>query len=124
MAWSDGITTRIAVGSSRLTDRAATAIAAAVLRATGSRMIARGVDAGALELLLHQEAMIVVAQQRSAPRSRRPAVRRFSVAPRKLELWPLKKRMNCFGYMARDSGHSRVPEPPERMTGCKVAVPR
>ena len=42
---------------------------------------------------------------------------RFSVAARKLEAWPSKKRMNCLGYMARDSGHSRVPEPPDRMTG-------
>ena len=42
---------------------------------------------------------------------------RFNVAARKLEVWPSKKRMNCLGYMVRDSGHSRVPEPPDRMTG-------
>ena len=30
---------------------------------------------------------------------------------------PLKKRMNCLGYMVRDNGHRRVPEPPDRMTG-------
>ena len=31
--------------------------------------------------------------------------------------------MNGFGRLARDSGHSRVPLPPERMTGIIVAVP-
>ena len=93
-------------------------MAAAVLRATGSRMMAVGVMPARLELLLDQEAMIVVAQQDRRLRSRRR--RRSggcSVAPRKLVAWPLKKWMNCFGYMARDSGHSRVPEPPDRMTG-------
>jgi hypothetical protein len=30
---------------------------------------------------------------------------------------PLKKRMNCLGYIVRDNGHKRVPEPPDRMTG-------
>ena len=74
-------------------------------------------DAGALELLLDQEAVIVVAEEDRRARSRPRGFRRFSVAPRKLALWPLKKRMNCLGYMARDSGHSRVPEPPDRMTG-------
>jgi hypothetical protein len=42
---------------------------------------------------------------------------RFSVVASKLDAWSSKKRMNCLGYMARDSGHRRVPEPPERMTG-------
>ncbi|MGB5344830.1 MAG: hypothetical protein WBN23_01570, partial [Woeseia sp.] len=27
------------------------------------------------------------------------------------------KGSSCFGYMARDAGQSRVPEPPERITG-------
>jgi hypothetical protein len=39
------------------------------------------------------------------------------VATKKLGVWSLKKRMNCFGYMLRDMGHNRVPEPPERTTG-------
>ena len=25
--------------------------------------------------------------------------------------------MNCFGMLSRDAGHSRVPEPPQMMTG-------
>ena len=43
--------------------------------------------------------------------------RRCKVDDRKLEAWAWEKRTNCFGYMARDNGHRRVPEPPERMTG-------
>ena len=29
---------------------------------------------------------------------------------------------NCFGKLSRDTGHSRVPEPPERMTGTTGAA--
>jgi hypothetical protein len=25
--------------------------------------------------------------------------------------------MNCLGYIDRDNGHKRVPDPPDRMTG-------
>ena len=28
-----------------------------------------------------------------------------------------EKQWNCFGYNRRDTGQSRVPEPPERITG-------
>ena len=41
--------------------------------------------------------------------------------------WLLEKRMNCLGYMARDSGHRRVPEPPkkdDRENGVHAALPR
>jgi hypothetical protein len=48
---------------------------------------------------------------RSAPDSR------FSVASRKLALSSPKKRTNCFGSMARESGHRRVPDPPANTTG-------
>jgi hypothetical protein len=34
-----------------------------------------------------------------------------------LEVCLSKKRMNCLGYMVRERGHRRVPEPPESMTG-------
>ena len=29
----------------------------------------------------------------------------------------LVRASSCFGYISRDSGHSRVPAPPERITG-------
>src|SRR5262245_23006617 len=45
---------------------------------------------------------------------------RCKAAARKLDGWSAENRMNCLGYMARDRGHSRVPEPPESMTG-KIA---
>ena len=48
------------------------------------------------------------------------ARKRGNAAPRNDVLWPLKKRMNCLGYMARDRGHRRVPDPPDRITG-KIA---
>ncbi len=35
----------------------------------------------------------------------------------RLPFWLLKNRMNCFGYMDRESGHRRVPEPPDKITG-------
>jgi len=30
--------------------------------------------------------------------------------------------MNCLGRIARDNGHNRVPEPPERITGTSVMM--
>ena len=52
IAWSDGITTMMADGSvARPIESAATAIAGAVLRASGSRMIALVVDTGPLQFL-------------------------------------------------------------------------
>src|SRR5215472_10731655 len=45
---------------------------------------------------------------------------RFKAAARKLDVWSSKKRMNCLGYIPRERGHRRVPEPPESITG-KIA---
>ena len=73
-------------------------------------------DACPLDLVLDQEAMVVVADH-DRPGEASSGRKRVSVAARKLETWLSKKRMNCLGYMARDSGHRRVPEPPERTTG-------
>ena len=50
-----------------------------------------------------------------------PASIRARVAPSRLPC-PLKKRMNCLGYIVRDSGHRRVPEPPDRITGTIIRV--
>src|SRR5581483_8347795 len=47
---------------------------------------------------------------------------RRSVAERKLCAWALEKRMNCLGYMAHDSGHRRVPAPPDSTTECTVSA--
>jgi hypothetical protein len=43
--------------------------------------------------------------------------RRARVAESRLAFSPFKPLTNCFGYMARERGQSRVPEPPDRMTG-------
>ena len=88
-------------------------------RVAGDRLEHDGarIETGALDFLADEKAVIVVAEQDRRARNPASLARRFSVAARKLELWPLKKRMNCFGYIARDRGQSRVPEPPESMTG-------
>ena len=62
----------------------------------------------------HQEAVVVIAEDGRGGKAAGSI--RASVAPSRLP-WPLKKRMNCFGYMVRDSGHRRVPEPPDKITG-------
>ena len=59
--WSEGMTAIMASGDFFRAASAATATAAAVLRATGSRMIASGVMAAPAQLLAHEEAMVVVA---------------------------------------------------------------
>ena len=52
-----------------------------------------------------------------------PAACAFSSAVRRRRLFwnrvsrPSSKDRNCLGYMARDRGHSRVPEPPAMSTG-------
>ena len=32
-------------------------------------------------------------------------------------------RMNGFGYALRDTGHNRVPEPPDKITGINIDDP-
>ena len=39
----------------------------------------------------------------------------------KAAVLPLKKRMNCFGYIDRDSGQRRVPEPPDKYDWVNIA---
>src|SRR5215468_3065081 len=57
--------------------------------------------------------MIGLAKPASLPSRRK-------VTARKLDVCSSKKRMNCLGYIVRDRGHRRVPEPPESITG-KIA---
>ena len=119
--WSDGMTARMALGLSRSASERGDGdgrcgIAGDRLQHDGARC-----DTGAIELPPSPGSGDRCCRAGSAGESPLRWLRRVSVAARKLELWPLKKRMNCFGYIARDSGHSRVPEPPERMTGIDVA---
>ena len=72
---------------------------------------------GKLRFLLDQESVIVVADDDGRREFQPWRASRLSVAARKLDPWSWKERMNCLGYMARDSGHRRVPEPPERTSG-------
>jgi hypothetical protein len=91
-------------------------MAGAVLRATGSSTIRRGatptLSASPCTRKRWSPLQTMVGGAKPSP-----GLSRISVAARKLAAWVLEKRTNCLGYMARDSGHSRVPEPPERMTG-------
>ena len=117
MTWSDGISDQDACRVLARDDEGGNrdgrgGVARHRLEHDGARA-----HAGALGLLLDQEAVVVVADDDGLGEPRLAAGSRFSVAARKLEAWSSKKRMNCLGYMARDSGHRRVPEPPERMTG-------
>ena len=96
--------------------RAAIAAAGAVLRAAGSSTMARGLTpARSASSLTRKRWSLLHTTMGSANPASLPS--RFSVVASKLDAWSSKKRMNCLGYMARDSGHRRVPEPPERMTG-------
>src|ERR1700742_1744515 len=51
----------------------------------------------------------------SARRSARSNVLRSSDCPSAM-------RMNGFGYALRDTGHKRVPEPPDKMTGINIGA--
>ncbi len=113
ITWSDGITTRMPAGSVRSTSRAATAMAGAVLRATGSSRMARGIDARPLGLVPHQEAMVVVADDDGAAK---PALRgsgALSVAARKLAVWSLGEADELLGV----HGPRQRPQPRARAPG-------
>ena len=99
---------------------AATATAGAVFRPTGSRMIAAGfvptcsICSATMKRWLSLHTTIGAAT--SATPSTRLAVSCSMV-------WSPTSGSSCFGYSSRDSGHRRVPEPPERMTGISMGDP-
>src|SRR5262245_59510324 len=116
MTWSDGMITRMPSGLLRATCRAATAIAGAVLRATGSRMTAHGATPArrASSSIRKRWSLLPTMMGAANPAE---IGSRSRVEDRKLCACACEKRMNCFGYIARDSGHRRVPDPPESTIG-------
>ena len=120
--WSAGVTTSTGSAPCCTACSAASVMAGAVLRPAGSSstLQARQCPARATGR----------APGSGAPRCRRRRCRppRCPVAAsacqaqrRLLEQAVLAcSTRNCFGYWARDSGHSRVPQPPAMMTGCSA----
>src|SRR5476649_1752962 len=100
-------------GSCSITIRAAMAAAGAVLRPTGSSTIAWGeIPAWRICSAIRKRCSMLqtisgAAKSASATRSPVSWIRLFSPA----------KTSNCLGKRLRDSGQSRDPAPPERMTG-------
>jgi para-nitrobenzyl esterase len=98
---------------------AASATAGAVLRPSGSSTMRAGVP---------------TARNCSATRKRWASLQTTSVLSVRLPLPSSRSAVSCsmvrspvrgsscFGYMARDAGQRRVPEPPERMTGWMRAI--
>ena len=87
-----------------------------MLRATGSSTTARGFTPArsASSLTRNRWSLLQTIVGWAKPSV---LASRCSVVASKLDPRSLKTLMNCLGYMARDSGQRRVPEPPDKMTG-------
>ena len=112
--WSEGSSSITACGSALASINAATVAAGAVLRPIGSRTSARGWTAmsrscSAIRNRCSSLQRIVGGANPSAPTR--------STVSCSMLLSEVSCR-SCFGRSVRDSGQSRVPVPPERMTGC------
>ena len=119
MTWSDGSTSSTGSAPSAIACKAATAIAGAVLRPTGSRIRAAGLTPICCNCSATRKRCSSFATTIGALAPGRPR-RRSHVACSRVSS-PTSGR-NCFGWASRDSGHSRVPEPPERSTGMSAVM--
>jgi hypothetical protein len=108
MWWSDGANSS---RSSLLASSAAQAMAAAVLRATGSRICRPVVWAASAASRTRKRWSSDATQVMSAFR----LASRSSVSCSRL--LPPTSGANCLGSALRDSGHRRVPLPPQSTTG-------
>ena len=111
--WSDGATSARLPGARCSSHKLAASTAGAVLRAAGSMITAAGVMPMAANWSRttkrnSAEVTITGGANPSPDRRRAVAWNRLS-SPTSLE--------NCLGKPWRDTGHSRVPEPPQRITG-------
>ena len=120
MAWSEGRTSISASGSSAASGERGDGdrrrgVASERLENGGARR-----DPALPELLGDDEAVLVIGddQRRGEARPVRDAKRRLLQQACCAET----SGSSCFGYCARDIGQSRVPEPPERITGWIRAV--
>ena len=112
MTWSDGMTSIGAVGSSAAS--AASAIAGAVFRPIGSRMIEAGAVPASASCASIWSTCIALATTIGAAKCSPASVRRAvscSIVSSAVSA------RNCLGSSGRDIGHNLVPDPPDRMTG-------
>src|SRR5690606_24110919 len=121
MTWSEGSTSSTGSPPAARACRAAAAIAGAVLRPTGSSSRAAGVTSSWRSCSATMKRCSSLATTIGAARPGRPSSR-CQVACSRLR--SPTRGWNCLGCVSRDSGHSRVPEPPERMTGVIVSMGR
>jgi len=110
--WSEGSTSTVAVGSRRAATQAATATAASVSRAAGSSTIsARAPASRACSATRKREAAAVTTiGSAKTPAASRATVRWNGETPPMIAAC-------CLAKSRRDTGQSREPEPPQRMTG-------
>jgi hypothetical protein len=114
IAWSDGITSIRPSGSLPAMRRAATAAAGAVLRPTGSSNNAAGAAPISRSCSAMMKRCSSLATIKGDAKPGRSMIRCAVCCSR---LASPNSARSCFGYSERDIGHSRVPEPPDRITG-------
>src|SRR5690606_27582870 len=121
ITWSEGSTSSTGSPPPARACRAAAAMAGAVLRPTGSSSRAAGATPTWRSCSATMKRCSSLATTMGAARPGRPS-RRCQVACSRLR--SPTRGWNCLGCVSRDSGHSRVPEPPERITGTMVSMAR
>ena len=124
MTWSALTTASSASGSTSATSAAVSPTALAVSRATGSRISRSARSSGSAARTMSPYRAAVHTQIRSAgstARSRSNASTSRLCAPPSS---PAMTSSSCLGRSARDSGHSRVPEPPAMITAWRTGRPR
>ena len=111
--WSAATTSRMAAGSRRTANSQAAAMAAAESRRCGSKMI--------VAFTLRARVCSAATKRNSALVTTMGGANRPPAATRSNTCWKVVSGPNsgtkCFGIFSRDTGHSRVPAPPHRMTG-------
>ena len=102
---------------------AAAAIAGAVLRPCGSRMKPSGMGMGPVSryssAVLKNKSRLVTVKTSTA--SGKLLARKKDFCNK---LWPSAKRIKGLGCCSRETGHKRVPAPPDRITGISFMLNR
>src|SRR6185437_5791072 len=116
--WSAGVTTSTGSFPPSWAASAASVRAGAVLRPTGSSRAALGSMPASRNCSMARKRcsslLTMYGAATAKPSPARPA-RRWAACWNRLSS-PVRHR-NCLGKPARDKGHKRVPEPPQRITG-------
>src|SRR4051794_13724893 len=122
MTWSALTTASSASGSTSATSVAVSPTALAVSRATGSRISRSAPSSGRAARTISPYRAAVQTQIRSAGRTARS---RSKASASRLCAPPsarVRTSSSCLGRPARDSGHSRVPEPPAMITAWRTSA--